>query len=189
MCSFLTLVVSILLLGSSAAATAIPISRTLGLRTRTFEPQPNDPDWSPVNIKDLADDATMTCNHDTFSHDDILNSVQWGALLETSGVHRGKKSRAHPDGLYPSPYTLTKFTFNGNCPADDNRLEFPLVADGPWNAPDSYEEEDYAGKFRVIFYVSSEELAADGNPTVYFCGGIVHQAATGRDKWGQCVVN
>lgn len=181
---FLALASSVLVFGSSANAVAIPKSSASGLLARAFTSQPDDPSMTPVDVRDLASDATMTCGSETFSQHDIYLAVQWSTILEMENKGRGKNSKEFPNGRFPHDYTAETFTFNGNCPADSNRQEYPLIFDGPYNGGP---RNNKWGDHRVVHY-SKDEGAPDGNPIVYFCGGITHQGAE-QGKFQQCTVN
>jgi hypothetical protein len=102
--------------------------------------------------------------------------------MENKG--RGKNSKEFPNGRFPRDYTAGTFTFNSNCPADSNRQEYPLIFDGSYNGGP---RNNKWGDHRVVHYSKGEE-APDGNPIVYFCGGITHQGAE-QGKFQQCTVN
>lgn len=141
---------------------------------------------TPVDVQDLAHRATMTCGRDTFSYKDIHAAIQWGTILEKENLGRGKKSKDYPNGRFPHDYIDGDFTFNDNCPSDDyNRQEFPLIFDGPYNGGISNNVQ--YGLHRVVYYDKGEE-AVDGNPIVYFCGGVTHEGAE-KGKFLQCTVN
>jgi hypothetical protein len=72
---FLALASSVLVFGSSANAVAIPKSSASGLLARAFTSQPDDPSMTPVDVRGLASDATMTCGSETFSQHDIYLAV------------------------------------------------------------------------------------------------------------------
>lgn len=182
--SYLALAGSVLLFSSSTAAVAIPQPKDINLLARDFTPQPDDPSMTPVDVYDLAHDATMTCGSDTFSYDDIYAAVQWSTILEMENLGRGKSSNQFPNGRFPHDYTDTTFFFNGHCPADSNRQEYPLIFNGPYNGG---KKNNKWGNHRVVHYSKGEE-AADGNPIVYFCGGITHEGAE-TGKFVQCTVN
>lgn len=59
----------------------------------------------------------------------------------------------------------------------ENRQEFPVVHDGPYNGgPNNIN----TGDERVVYYWDKTNIAPDGNPIVYYCGLITHTgAATG----------
>lgn len=181
---FIVFASSAIAFGGSATAVAIPESPASGLLARAFTPQPDDPSATPVDVKDLAPNATMTCGSDTFSWHDIYLAVQWSTILEMENKGRGKSSGEFPNGRFPHDYTAETFTFNGNCPADSNRQEYPLIFDGPYNGGP---RNGKWGQHRVIHYSKGEE-APDGNPIVYFCGGITHVGAE-PGKFTQCTVN
>lgn len=173
------------ILAASSLALALPTSPSSTLIARKFTPQPNDPAMTPVDVRDLAQDATMTCGSTTFGYKDIYQAIQWGEILEEENLGRGKKSEAFPQGRFPHSYEDTQYTFNGNCPADSNRQEYPLVKDGPYNGGISGNNK--WGDHRVIYYFKGEE-APDGNPIGYFCGGLTHEGAE-TGKFLQCNVN
>ncbi|CZT20694.1 uncharacterized protein RCC_06552 [Ramularia collo-cygni] len=180
-----TMVSAILATGS--VALALPTSSTSSqLVARKFTPQPNDPSMTPVDVLDLDQDVKMTCGSTEFSYKDIYQAVQWGEILEQENLGRGKKSKEFPTGRFPHSYTATEFTFNDNCPADDNRQEYPLIKDGPYNGGISNNVQ--WGDHRVIYY-SKGEVAADGNPIVYFCGGLTHEDADDDGEFVQCTVD
>lgn len=166
---------------------AIPKPDASQLLTRAFTPQPNDPSMTPVDVRDLASDATMTCGGTTFGYKDIYKAVQWAIILEAENLGRGKKSNdvRFKNGRFPHSYDDTTYSFNGNCPADENREEYPLIKDGPYNG--GLRNTQY-GDHRVIYYSNGGE-APDGNPIAYFCGGITHEGATEEGKFLQCTVN
>lgn len=174
------------ILATSASALALPTSPSSPLLARGFKPLPDDPSMSPIDVKDLAQRATMTCGSDTFSYKDIYAAVQWGTILEKENLGRGKKSKKYPKGRFPHEYEDTDFTFNDNCPADNNRQTFPLIFDGPYNGGIS--TNDRYGPHRVVYYDKGEE-AADANPIVYFCGGLTHEGAANDGEFLQCTVN
>lgn len=178
-----TLAHTILAFGSNALA--IPTSST-NVLARRFNPLPDDPSMTPVDVRDLGPDATMTCGSSTFNRKDIYLAVQWGTILEAENLGRGRKDPMHPNGRFPHDYTETTFSFNNHCPADPNRLEYPLVKNGPYNG--AIGSNTSWGKHRVIFYGKGEE-APDGNPIVYFCGGVTHEGAPAKNKFVQCTVH
>jgi hypothetical protein len=140
---------------------------------------------TPVDVLDLAQDATMTCGSSTFAYKDIYKAVQWGEILEQENLGRGKKSTEYPTGRFPHSYESTEYTFNGHCPADGNRQTYPLIFDGPYNGGSN---NNKWGDHRVVYYSKGEE-AADGNPITYFCGGLTHEGAAETGQFVQCTVN
>ncbi|USW54067.1 Putative ribonuclease/ribotoxin [Septoria linicola] len=173
------------ILATSTYALAVPAPSS-ALLAREFKPLPDDPSMTPIDVKDLAQDATMTCGGTTFTYDDIYKAVQWGTILEKENLGRGKKSKEFPTGRFPHSYDSTQFSFSGNCPANGNRQEYPLIKDGPYNGGISNNVQ--WGDHRVVYYDNGEE-AADANPIVYFCGGITHEGAPSKADFVQCTVN
>lgn len=174
------------LLGATTALT-IPSQSPDTLSARAFTPQNGDPEMVPVTVEDLASDATMTCGSTTFSYDDIYKAVQWGDLLQDAGLGRGKKSKQYPNGRFPHTYDSTQYTFNGDCPADANRQEYPLIADGPYNGGISNNVQ--WGNHRVVYYREPGQIGTDGHDLVYFCGGVTHEGAPTSSDFLQCTVN
>lgn len=112
-----------------------------------------------------------------------------GTLLLESGVYRGKKSGEFPLGRFPHAYPDEIFTFNGHCPADNNRQEYPIMSGDVYNGGIS--NNDKYGPHRAIFYIKRDgDSTPGGNPTVYFCGGLTHEGMPkGSGKFQQCTVN
>lgn len=172
---------------ASTSALALPapsLASTL-LTPRAFTPRDDDPEMTPVTVNDLASGASMDCGSVTFNYDDIYKATQWGTLLQETNKARGAKSKQYPNGRFPHSYDSTDFTFNGDCPADENRQEYPLITDGPYNGGLSNKNW---GSHRVVYYREPGEIAPDGNPIVYFCGGITHEGAAAQNLFVQCTV-
>ncbi|SMR52719.1 unnamed protein product [Zymoseptoria tritici ST99CH_1E4] len=183
---FSTTIASVILAASGCTALALPITPSNQLIARAFTKQPDDPSMTPVNVKDLAKDATMTCGSTTFSWKDILQTISWGEILERENLGRGAKSDLWPTGRFPHSNDEARHVFNGNCPADGNRMTYPLIKDGPYNGGPRNKKW---GDHRVVWYSKGEE-AADANPIVYFCGGLTHEDAPGgTGDLKMCTVN
>jgi len=171
------------LVATHASALALPIASPLA--TRDFTAQSDDPEAVPVTVRDLAQDSNAKCGASTYNHDDLYKAVQWGILLQNDGVFRGKKSKEYPKGRFPHSYTATEFTFNNDCPSDDNRQEYPLVSNGPYNGGISNNKK--WGNDRVVYYHEPGEVdEVEGHPVGYFCGAITHSGASSSADFVQC---
>lgn len=162
------------------------IATSSQVEARAFKSLPGDPDMVPVTVNDLAEGATMTCGSTTFTQTDIYKAVSWGDILQDNNLARGRKSTQFPNGRFPHSYTNTQYTFNGDCPADDNRQEYPLIVAGPYNG--SPQSNTNWGQHRVIYYREPGEIGSDGHDLVYFCGGVTHEGAA-QGAFLQCTVN
>lgn len=169
-----------------AAALALPAHLSSPRLARRFNPLPDDPDMTPIDLLDITSETTMTCGSMTFNYDDIYKAIQWSDILEQENMGRGQKSKKFPKGRFPHDFDDDDFSFSDHCPPDNNRQEYPLIADGPYNGGISGNKE--WGNHRVIHY-NKGEVAADGNPINYFCGGVTHEGAETSADFVLCTVN
>ncbi|OAQ64637.2 ribonuclease domain-containing protein [Pochonia chlamydosporia 170] len=144
------------------------------LLPRDFQPLPDDPSNGPTSVVDLPHDISKKCGTTTYTYNDIYDAASWGMKLQEKGIARGKKSKEYPNGRFPHSYTDTKFDFGKNCPADDNRHEYPLVTKGPYNGGLN---NNKWGNDRVVYYHEPGEIGNDGHPLGYYCGTITHSGA------------
>jgi hypothetical protein len=85
------------------------------------------------------------------------------------------------EAKYPHKYPYNeskkvKLEFPKECPPKmgENRQEFPLIHNGPYNGGPNNEKQ---GQERVVYYWDRTQVAYDGNPIVYYCGMITHTGA------------
>ena len=168
-----TLAIATAILASVNSVSALPSN---SLSTRQL---PDDPSPVPVDVKNLDHDISKKCGSTNFDYHEIYKAVQWGILLQNADVRRGQKSNEFPKGRFPHSYTDTQFDFGSDCPSDDNRQEFPLVTNGPYNGGLNNKKW---GDHRVVYYYEPGEInEVNSNPVGYFCGTITHAGAeTGK---------
>lgn len=126
-----------------------------------------------------------------YSAKDIYLAAQWGVLLadSTPPQSRGKKSKEYPNGRFPHAFTANN---NGNslnflpgCPdGDDDRQEYPLVANGPYNGGIS--NNNKWGNDRVVYMFEEGEEDDDGHPKGTFCGVMTHSGASDSTSFVLC---
>lgn len=171
------------LLSLYKCASALPNSNPNQLFSRGFSPLPDDPSNSPVSVIDLPQGTTSTCGDNTYNYDDIYNAISWGIKLSEKGIGRGKKSGTYPVGRFPHFVIDTGFDYGDNCPEDKNRMEYPIVFDGPYNGG---LRNDKYGPDRAVYYHEPGEVGNNGDPIGYYCGLITHTGAP-QGMFNQCI--
>lgn len=84
----------------------------------------------------------------------------------------------HTEAKYPHSFQNddskgNKLSFPDYCPADTNRMEYPLL-DPPYNGGKNNVK---TGQERVVYYYVPNDDAADGHPNVNYCGVMTHTGA------------
>jgi hypothetical protein len=130
----------------------------------------------------------------SYSAHDIYLAVEYGVVLQDAGQGRGskllarehavgftdshpEKSSQYPNGRFPHPFTVNKgpvLGFPANCPANDDRKEYPLVNNGPYNGGLN---NNKWGNERVVYMYENGEIDNDGHPQANFCGIMTHTGA------------
>jgi len=75
-----------------------------------------------------------------------------------------------------------KLVFLPNCPADMNRMEYPLKKGKTYNGGKNNKKQ---GDERVVYYYDQSGNNAK-NPTVTYCGIITHKGAAAKGGFVNC---
>lgn len=169
------------LLSLHTLASALPNPNLLF--SRGFNPLPDDPSNSPVSVMDLEQEVSSTCGSNTYTYDQIYDAISWAIKLGEKGIARGKKSKQYPNGRFPHFITSPELSWGDNCPNDENRMEYPIVFDGPYNGG---LRNGQWGEDRVVYYHEPGEVGSNGDPIGYYCGLITHTGADPKSSFLQC---
>lgn len=155
-----------------------------------LEKRATDPVMVPVTFNQLPT-TSFTCGSNQYSAQDIYLAAQYGVLLADSDPpqFRGKKSTEYPNGRFPHAFTSNSngqsLPFLPGCPdGDDDRDEYPLIANGPYNGGIS--NNNKWGKDRVVYVYEAGETDDDGHPMATFCGVMTHTGASDSSSFVLC---
>ncbi|KAL8762994.1 MAG: hypothetical protein Q9194_007439 [Teloschistes cf. exilis] len=82
------------------------------------------------------------------------------------------------EAKYPHPFNNddskgNKLNFPSYCPADTNRMEYPLQK----TTYDGGKSNTNTGQERVVYYWNGSDEGVDGHPSVQYCGVMTHTGA------------
>ncbi|KAL9073129.1 MAG: hypothetical protein Q9161_003183 [Pseudevernia consocians] len=175
---------------SIATSLALLFGAVNALPQSELEKRATDPIMVPVTFNQLPT-TTFTCGSNHYSNQDVYLAAQYGVLLKDSvpPQYRGKKSNLYPNGRFPHAFTSNpngqSLSFLPNCPDDDDdRQEYPLIANGPYNGGIS--NNNKWGNDRVVYVFEEGEIDNDGHPLATFCGVMTHSGASDSSSFVLC---
>ncbi|KAI1403207.1 hypothetical protein F4819DRAFT_236232 [Hypoxylon fuscum] len=131
------------------------------------------PSNAPITLENGPNASdSLTCGTKTYTGHEVYLAAQHGVNLGLVGETRGKAKYPHPFDNDDSKGN--KLTFPKDCPADENRKEYPLKNGGVYDGGKSNTNQ---GDERVVYYEEPGEIGNDGHPLVYYCGIMTHHGA------------
>ncbi|KAL8635186.1 MAG: hypothetical protein Q9228_007300 [Teloschistes exilis] len=113
----------------------------------------------------------IKCGGETYKGSQVFQSAQYGINLHLAGQTRGKAKYPHPFNNDDSKGN--KLNFPSYCPADTNRMEYPLQK----TTYDGGKSNTNTGQERVVYYWNGSDEGVDGHPSVQYCGVMTHTGA------------
>ncbi|KAH9883052.1 hypothetical protein J1614_000419 [Plenodomus biglobosus] len=125
--------------------------------------------------------AKKPCGGHDYSGKDILLAAQKAVDLQLAGQTRGKGK--YPHAINSDDSKGHRLIFLPNCPADTNRMEYPLKKDKPYDGGKNNKSQ---GDERVVYYYQKGKRGSSGHPKVVYCGLITHKGAKAKGGFVNC---
>lgn len=127
-----------------------------------------------------SDSAKKPCGGTDYTGKDIIAAAQKGVDLQIANQTRGKNK--YPHAIDHDDSKGHKLVFLPNCPADKNRMEYPLKKGKVYNGGKNNKKQ---GDERVVYYYQKSG-SNQKNPTVIYCGIITHHGAKEKGGFVNC---
>ncbi|KAL8702490.1 MAG: hypothetical protein Q9201_004330 [Fulgogasparrea decipioides] len=145
------------------------ISATVAAPNKLEQREPSN---APINLDHALEEGEIKeCGGNFYDDHQVYLSIQHAVNLQKVGETRGKAQ--YPHSFDKDDSKGNKLNFPDYCPADTNRMEYPLKVP----TYDGGKSNTNTGEERVVYYWKQGDESYDGNPNVIYCGVMTHTGA------------